>query len=99
MTIQREEISMPEIQEQPPAGPEKEETLTPLVLGRLLKVAMGFENQGNIHQAIGLYTKILQEYPDSKEAEEARLALFNLAEKYLQEGNTYHALALYDKVV
>jgi tetratricopeptide (TPR) repeat protein len=90
---------MPEIQETPLAEQEKEETITPLVLGRLVKIARGFEDQGNVHQAIGLYTKILQEYPDSKEAEGARLALFNLAEKYLQEGNTYHALALYDKVV
>lgn len=90
---------MPEIQEPPPMREEKEETLTPLVLGQLVKVAKRFEDQGNTHQAIGLYTKILQEYPDSKEANEARLALFNLAEKYLHEGNTYHALALYDKVV
>lgn len=90
---------MPEIQEPPPMQEERDETITPLVLGRLVEVARRFENQGNVHQAIGLYTKIFQEYPDSKEAEGARLALFNLAEKYLQEGNTYHALALYDKVV
>ncbi len=90
---------IPETQEPPPMQEEKEETITPLVLGRLVEVARRFENQGNVHQAIGLYTKILQEYPDSKEASEARLALFNLAEKYLQEGNTYHALTLYDKVV
>ncbi|HLA37895.1 MAG TPA: tetratricopeptide repeat protein [Candidatus Brocadiales bacterium] len=90
---------MPEIQETPSAEQEREEVLTPLILGRLVKIARGFENQGNAHQAIGLYTKILQEYPDSKEAEESRLSLFNLAEKYLHEGNTYHALALYDKVV
>ncbi|HHT9119658.1 MAG TPA: tetratricopeptide repeat protein [Candidatus Hypogeohydataceae bacterium YC41] len=90
---------MPEIQEALLPHPEKEDTITPLVLSRLLKLARDFESQGNIHQAIGLYTKILQKYPDCKEAEEARLALFNLAEKYLQEGNTYHALAIYDKVV
>lgn len=90
---------MPEIQKPLSAPHEKEDTLTPMVLGRLMKVAKGFEDDGNIHQAIGLYTKILQEYPDSKEAEESRLALFNLAEKYLQEGSTYHALALYGKVV
>ena len=90
---------MPAIQETPSAKQEKEEGYTPLVLSRLIRIAKDFENQGNVHQAIGLYTKILQEYPDSKEAEDARLALFNLAEKYLQEGNTYHALALYDKVV
>ncbi|MDO8137933.1 MAG: tetratricopeptide repeat protein [Candidatus Brocadiales bacterium] len=90
---------MPEIQETPSAKQEKEDTLAPLILSRLVKIARDFENQGNVHQAIGLYTKILQEYPDSKEAEEARLSLFNLAEKYLHEGNTYHALALYDKVV
>ena len=90
---------IPEIQEPPPMQEEKEETITPLVLGRLVKIARGFEDQGNVHQAIGLYTKILQEYPDSKEANEARLSLFNMAEKDLQEGKTYHALALYDKVV
>jgi len=90
---------MPEIQETPSAKQEKEDTLHPLILSRLFKIARDFENQGNVHQAIGLYTKILQEYPDSKEAEESRLSLFNLAEKYLHEGNTYHALALYDKVV
>jgi tetratricopeptide (TPR) repeat protein len=77
----------------------KEDEISSLVLARLLKVANGFEEQGNIHQAIALYSKILQKYPDSKEAEEARTALFNLAEKYLKEGNTYHALALYDKMV
>ncbi len=90
---------MPEIQEIPSTEPEKGEVLTPLILSRLINIARDFENHGNIHQAIGLYTKILQKYPDSREAEESRLALFNLAEKYLQEGNTYHALALYDKVM
>jgi len=89
---------MPKIQETPSAEQEKEDTLAPLILSRLFKIARDFENQGNVHQAIGLYTKILQEYPDSKEAEDARLALFNLAEKNLREGKTYHAMALYEKV-
>lgn len=89
---------MPAIQETPSAEQKKEEGYTPLVLSRLIRIAKDFENQGNAHQAIGLYTKILQEYPDSKEAEDARLALFNLAEKNLREGKTYQAMALYEMV-
>ena len=49
----KEEVFMPEIQETPSAKQEKEDTLHPLILSRLFKIARDFENQGNVHQAIG----------------------------------------------
>lgn len=83
----------------PEPKPEEENPLLPLVIGQFMKIARRFEEQGDIHQAIGVYTKVIDEYPDSKEAGESRLALYNLAEKHLRDSDTYSAMALFEKVV
>lgn len=79
--------------------PEEENPFGPLVIGQFMRIAGGFERQGDIHQAIGIYTKIIKEYPDAKEAVESRMALYNLAEKYLHSGDTYSAMALFEEVM
>ncbi|MEK7368351.1 MAG: tetratricopeptide repeat protein [Planctomycetota bacterium] len=83
----------------PKAEEEEEDPLVPLVRGQFMRIARGFEEHGDIHQAIGIYTKIINEYPDAKEAGESRMALYNLAEKYLHSGDTYSAMALFEEVM
>lgn len=83
----------------PKAEEEEEDPFGPLVISQFMRIAGGFERQGDIHQAIGIYTKIIKEYPDAKEAVESRMALYNLAEKYLHSGDTYSAMALFEEVV
>jgi len=83
----------------PKAEEEEEDPFGPLVISQFMRIAGGFERQGDIHQAIGIYTKIIKEYPDAKEAVESRMALYNLAEKYLHSGDTYSAMALFEEVM
>lgn len=82
-----------------PKAEEEENPFGPLVISQFMRIARSFEERGDSHQAIGIYTKIIKEYPDAKEAAESRMALYTLAEKSLRNGDTYSALALFEKVV
>ena len=72
-----------------------DEPLTALSLKKTLEMARRFLGQGNLQQALGLYRRLINEFPDSKEATEARTYIVEIAQKFEGEGQHYTALALY----
>lgn len=53
---------------------------------------------GQFYQAIDLYSKLMQEYPESSAAREAQTRLLKIARAFRDAGKYHQALALYYRV-
>jgi len=67
-------------------------------LSLMFRMASAYQQTGGIHQAIGLYDEIMVEFPDSREAHEARRRLLDIAREQEEQGKWRSALCLYRKV-
>ncbi|OGW57064.1 MAG: hypothetical protein A2Y48_09865 [Nitrospirae bacterium RIFCSPLOW2_12_42_9] len=65
---------------------------------KLLSMANEFERAGVILYAVELYTKILDNYPDTFEAVASRLALFLIASRYENDGKKESAIAIIRRI-
>lgn len=72
-----------------------DEPLTALSLKKTLEMARQFREKGNFQQALGLYRRLINDFPDGKEAAEAKTCIVEIAQRFEGEGQHYTALALY----
>ena len=54
--------------------------------GFLLRMGNAWIEQGELRQAIDVYLKITEQYPNSDESKAAKAALLTIAQRYEQEG-------------
>ncbi|HEX8727971.1 MAG TPA: tetratricopeptide repeat protein [Ktedonobacterales bacterium] len=64
----------------------------------MLRMAGDMQAQGHAHEAIEMYTKVLDDYPDSQAARAAANALMDLARSLEQSGQPRLALEIYQIV-
>jgi hypothetical protein len=64
----------------------------------MLHMAGDMQAQGHAHEAIDMYTKLLDDYPDSQAARAAANALMDLAQGLEQSGQPRLALEIYQIV-
>jgi hypothetical protein len=74
---------------------EADDPFTALSLKKTLEMAKQFRERGDTHQALGLYKRLIDEFPDSKEATEAKADITEIAQRLEGEGKHYAALSLY----
>ncbi len=61
---------------------------------KFLSIAKEFEKAGVVSYAIDVYTKIIDEYPDTFEAVASRFALFLITSRYEENGEKELAISL-----
>ncbi|MFA6301469.1 MAG: tetratricopeptide repeat protein [Candidatus Paceibacterota bacterium] len=54
--------------------------------GLLLRMGNAWLEQGELRQAVDVYLKIIEQYPDSEESRAAQAALLTIAQRYEQDG-------------
>ncbi|MFQ5874364.1 MAG: hypothetical protein ACE5JL_11260 [Dehalococcoidia bacterium] len=64
----------------------------------LLRQGRGWDQDGQVYRAMSSYFDILQRYPDSQEASEAKDRLLEIARGFEEDGQTYRAMGLYDRL-
>lgn len=76
------------------------EPVAPATVARaaLLRLAIAWHTQGQINQALSLYTKLLDRHPGSPEANEAVARILEQARAYEEQGRYQLALDLYQKM-
>ena len=67
----------------------------PATVGFLMRSARAYQDQGNIYQATHAYCDVLDHYPETKEAREARDRLLKIAQGYEESGQFHMAKHLY----
>jgi len=72
----------------------KDEIITSPGPCKFLNIAKEFEKAGVVSYAIDVYTKIIDKYPDTFEAVASRFALFLIANRYDENGETELAITL-----
>jgi hypothetical protein len=63
-----------------------------------VELAHHYAQRREIYRASDLYLKLIREQPGTQEAQEAREAIFRIAQRYEAEGKTYSARSLHDKL-
>ncbi|MDP1539020.1 MAG: hypothetical protein Q8M00_03285 [bacterium] len=67
--------------------------------GELLEMAKAWEKEkGKIQHAIEAYERVIGTDPESKEADQAKEALLEIAKRFDKEGKKYSAYYLYQKI-
>ena len=64
----------------------------------MLRMGRTWQEMGKIHQAIDTYLRLVQEHPTSKEAEDARQALLEIATAYEADGCYHLAIDIFDRL-
>ncbi|AFV11285.1 hypothetical protein Tph_c10630 [Thermacetogenium phaeum DSM 12270] len=63
--------------------------------GAIIRLARHLEATGHACEARDLYLKLMNEYPESEEAFEARKSLLSQAREYERRGMVHNALDIY----
>ena len=69
------------------------------VLDRLLAMAQTYRSEGNQWQAMDMYWELVEDFPGTQQAEEARKVLFDLAMSYEHNGARHEARSIYERLV
>jgi tetratricopeptide (TPR) repeat protein len=64
----------------------------------MLRMAAGMRDQGHVHEAIDMYMRLLEDYPDTQASKAAANALVDLAQYLEQNGMPHTALDVYQKL-
>lgn len=64
----------------------------------MLRMAGNMRDQGHVHEAIDMYMRLLEEYPDTQASRAAANALVDLAQYLEQQGMPHTALDVYQKL-
>lgn len=78
--------------------PERTELANPL-LARLLNIADCYRLDHAIRQAIEIYWELVEEYPETSEALQAREQLLRIGEQHEQAGEFHQARSLYERLL
>jgi TolA-binding protein len=63
----------------------------PVTVGFLMKSGRAYQEQGNVYQATHAYCDVLDHYPETKQAQEARDRLVKIAQEYEESGQLHMA--------
>lgn len=75
------------------------DSVVPALLGHLLEMAHKYLRQGQIRQAMDIYWKFVDEYPESEQANDARATLLKLAQGYELDGKLHAARDIYEHLL
>ena len=70
----------------------------PATVGFLMRSARAYQDQGNVYQATHAYCDVLDHYPETKQAQEARDRLVKIAQEYERNGQLHTAKHLYRRM-
>lgn len=73
-------------------------TISTAASAALLRIAGYFHEEGQLHQALTPYLKLLAYYPESKEATLAAERLVTIAEIFEERGQFRMAMSVYDRM-
>lgn len=86
------------VEKSPGVGGDSDSVAPPL-LSYLLEMAHKYQRQGLIRQAMDLYWKLVDEYPESEHANDARTTLLELARGYERDGKLHVAREIYEHLL
>ena len=66
--------------------------------GLLMRMGNAWFEQDDLRQAIDIYLKLIEEYPDSEESEAAQSKLMSISRNYEQEGLLRLSLAVLERL-
>ncbi|WJV54107.1 tetratricopeptide repeat protein [Pectobacteriaceae bacterium CE90] len=66
--------------------------------GLLLRMGNAWFEQNELRQAVDIYLKIIEQYPDSKESKTAQTALLTISQRYERDGLFRLSLDLLERV-
>ena len=69
------------------------------VLDRLFAVAQAYRNDGSVRQAMDLYWELVEDFPETRQANDARKVLLELASQYEREGARHAARTIYERLL
>jgi len=69
------------------------------ILGRLLKMADCYRANDELRQAEEIYLTLVQDYPDSRQAQQARERLIDICAQYEQAGEFHQARSIYEHLL
>ncbi|MFZ2725983.1 MAG: tetratricopeptide repeat protein [Methylococcaceae bacterium] len=64
----------------------------------LLRMGNAWLEQGELRQAVDVYLKIIDQYSDSEESQNAQTALLSVAQRYEQEGKLRLSLDILERL-
>jgi lipopolysaccharide biosynthesis regulator YciM len=70
----------------------------PASLDHLLTMAQCYRSEGKLRQAMDLYWMLLEDHPETTQAQGARSRLLELADVYEQDGLRHQARAIYERL-
>jgi len=73
--------------------------LTASILNRLLRMADNYRTAGALWQAEEMYRRLMVDFADTPQAEQARRRLMDLCEAYGLAGQLHHARSLYERLL
>lgn len=76
----------------------KTEQASALARASMLRMATTWQSLGQINQASDVYLRLLKKHPETREAEESRERLLQLAARFEQSGRFRLAMGLYDEI-
>ena len=78
-----------------------EQTRDPVAAGisvSLFQVGLDLHDQGKVHQSLTAFLKLIEQYPDSKEAPAAIDKVLNIADTLRKEGQYHVAMRVLDRL-
>jgi len=64
----------------------------------LLRRAQSWQEAGKMHQAMDMYFKLVENFPDTDEASKAGERLLGLAQELEEKGKVYMAMSIHDRL-
>jgi len=64
----------------------------------LFQVGLDLHDQGKVHQSLTAFLKIIEQYPDSKEAPAAIDKVLNIADTLRKKGQYHVAMRVFDRL-
>ncbi|MHB0874790.1 MAG: tetratricopeptide repeat protein [Anaerolineae bacterium] len=64
----------------------------------MLRMGKAWHSLGKVNQAVDTYLRVLEEYPDAEEAEEARRAVLSIAAGFESEGQYHLSMHTLDRL-
>ncbi len=68
------------------------------ITASLFQVGLDLHDQGKVHQSLTAFLKLVQQYPDSKEAPAAIDKVLNIADTLRKEGQYHVAMRVLDRL-
>lgn len=73
-----------------------EQKITPV--SAMLKRAESWQQDEKLHQARDMYFRLVENFPETDEAQKAEERLLNMAQELEEQGQVYMAMSIYDRL-